>query len=104
MSFMATEVCAVCFDPISVLVQSEFLKWKAEGLPSDTLSMQNGLIIMHTVQTPFFIDPNTTAVDWLKKHLYDISPRLFRSDLLHSGTVDSINQQEPRLVNALELA
>ena len=49
--------------------QSELLKWKAEGLPSDILSMQNGLIIMNASQTPFFIDPNTTATDWLKKHL-----------------------------------
>lgn len=77
MSFMATE--------------SEFLEWKAEGLPSDTLSMQNGLVIMNSKQCPFIIDPNTQATAWLKKHL-------------EGKSLEVVQQQSKNFVTTLELA
>jgi dynein heavy chain 2 len=78
-SFMATE--------------SEFLKWKAEGLPSDSLSMQNGLIIINSVQCPYLIDPNTQATEWLKRHLSH-----------GDKPVEAIMQQDPRFITTIELA
>lgn len=77
MSFMATE--------------SEFLKWKAEGLPSDTLSMQNGLIITNSVQYPFVIDPNSQAVKWLSNHLKE-------------RKLEVVMIQDPKFVTTLELS
>jgi dynein heavy chain 2 len=79
MTFMSTE--------------SEFLKWKSEGLPSDSLSMQNGLVVEHSVQTPFIIDPNTAATKWLKTHLQK-----------EGTSVDAILMQDIRFVTTLELA
>lgn len=57
--------------------ESEQLKWKAEGLPSDALSMENAMVILAPPGTngkrrvPFIIDPATTATQWLKNHLKD---------------------------------
>ena len=56
--------------------ESEQLKWKAEGLPSDALSMENAMVILapsskKSRRVPFIIDPATTATSWLKRHLAD---------------------------------
>ena len=79
MAFMATE--------------STFLTWKAEGLSSDALSMQNGLVISHSQQTPFILDPNGVAVTWLARHLQATGV-----------SVEQVQQHDPKLVHTLELA
>ena len=79
MSFMATE--------------STFLTWKAEGLSSDALSMQNGLVIQHSQQTPFILDPNAVAITWLARHLQATGV-----------SVEQVQQHDPKLVHTLELA
>lgn len=49
--------------------EQEMLTWKKEGLPADTLSMENAIMIMNTIRTPLIIDPATQASDWLKNSL-----------------------------------
>ena len=71
--------------------ESELLKWKAEGLPSDDLSLQNGLIIENSVQIPLIIDPNAQATTYLKTHMAGQS-------------LEVVVQQEQRFVTTLELA
>eukprot|EP00955_Chlamydomonas_euryale_P036484 350448-Chlamydomonas_euryale.AAC.3 len=39
--------------------ESEMLKWKADGLPGDGLSMQNAIIILNSKRTPMVIDPSS---------------------------------------------
>ena len=73
--------------------ESTFLTWKAEGLSSDQLSMQNGLIIKHSQQTPYILDPNGIAVAWLQRHLTALGQ-----------SVEVVMQQDPKLVNTLELS
>lgn len=58
--------------------------------------MQNGLVIEHGVQVPFLIDPNTTAVDWLVKHLSAAGDGKKQAKI--------VTQQDPRLVNQIENA
>lgn len=80
------------FDLLTFLSsESELLKWKAEGLPSDSLSLQNGLIIENSKQCPLIIDPNAQATAWLKTHLKE-------------KNLEVVLQQEPRFVTTLELA
>lgn len=67
------------------------VKWKAEDTPSDRLSMQNGQIILSARQTPFIIDPNTQAAEWLKERVEDQS-------------LEVVLQQDPRFVASLELS
>lgn len=45
------------------------LTWKKEGLPADTLSVENAIMITNTEKTPLIIDPATQASEWLKVNL-----------------------------------
>ena len=71
--------------------ESEQLIWKGEGLPSDDLSMENALVILHSQQTPLLIDPSQRATEWLKVHLKE-------------SRLEVINQQDSNFTTALELA
>ncbi|OMJ79537.1 hypothetical protein SteCoe_20429 [Stentor coeruleus] len=42
-------------------------KWTLYGLPSDKVSIENSLIIHHTLNWPLIIDPQGQASKWLKK-------------------------------------
>ncbi len=39
--------------------ESNILKWKSEGLPGDSLTLENSVMIFETTKTPLLIDPNT---------------------------------------------
>eukprot|EP01029_Cantina_marsupialis_P010152 TRINITY_DN2319_c0_g2_i3.p1 TRINITY_DN2319_c0_g2~~TRINITY_DN2319_c0_g2_i3.p1 ORF type:complete len:2726 (-),score=1059.52 TRINITY_DN2319_c0_g2_i3:6-7787(-) len=50
--------------------ESQLLTWKAEGLPSDQLSMENALVASLTkTRSPFIIDPSSSTLKWLNKFL-----------------------------------
>eukprot|EP00116_Pleurobrachia_bachei_P011585 sb/3471847/ len=71
--------------------ESEQLEWKAEGLPSDDLSVENALIILHGTRVPYLIDPSSRATAWLKEHLKD-------------QRLEVINSNDSGFMTALELA
>ncbi|KAJ9505746.1 hypothetical protein QJQ45_029247, partial [Haematococcus lacustris] len=74
--------------------ESQMLQWKAEGLPADTLSMQNAVVILNSAPlAPLIIDPSTQASEWLAAHLRIDTPSLEVTTL-----------HEPRFANTLELA
>lgn len=39
--------------------EGQMLKWKSEGLPGDSLSLENSVMIFNSSKTPILIDPNT---------------------------------------------
>jgi dynein heavy chain 2 len=39
--------------------ESKLLKWKTEGLPGDSLSLENGITIFSSPKTSLIIDPST---------------------------------------------
>jgi len=45
----------------------EISNWGAEGLPSDDLSVQNGILTTRASRWPLCIDPQMQAVTWIKK-------------------------------------
>ncbi len=44
----------------------EISRWSAEGLPSDELSVQNGILTNFASRYPLCIDPQMQAVNWIK--------------------------------------
>lgn len=45
----------------------EVSQWAGEGLPSDELSVQNGILTTRSSRWPLCIDPQLQAVNWIKK-------------------------------------
>lgn len=73
------------------------LKWKTQGLPADTLSMENAIIIVEGANyAPLIIDPTTQATEWLKKYM--------KEDGGAAGGLEILNQQDPKFNTQLELS
>ena len=45
----------------------EISQWASEGLPSDELSVQNGILTTRSSRWPLCIDPQLQALQWIKK-------------------------------------
>ncbi|CAH8494870.1 unnamed protein product [Schistosoma turkestanicum] len=71
--------------------EPEQLLWSSQGLPSDQLSGENAVTIVHTTMCPFIVDPSSRALHWLKVYLKD-------------QRLEVVNQQSPNFVTTLELA
>jgi dynein heavy chain 2 len=75
--------------------ESVLLKWKAEGLPADSLSQENGLVIANAQsRVPFVIDPAGSATNWLKAYFAKDSTR----------PLESVKAFDSRFVAQVELA
>eukprot|EP00798_Chlamydomonas_sp_ICE-L_P023166 gene23167-30374_t len=79
--------------------ESEMLKWKSEGLPGDSLSMQNAVVILNSTQSPLVIDPSTQASTWLINHIQAKS-----GDSGSSSSIEVTTMHDQRFTNTLELA
>ena len=69
------------------------LTWKKEGLPADSLSIENAIMIVNTKRTPLIIDPATQAIEWLKKNLKKTC-----------DNVEILNHQDVKFNTILELS
>ncbi len=89
-------VCKTKFNYMKVMTtESELLKWKAIGLPSDNLSMENGLVVHNSPdRCPFIIDPANASVAWLEAHL--------STDKVRPLSV--VASQDPRFTSLVEQA
>ena len=87
--------------------ESEQLKWKAEGLPSDSLSMENAMVILAPgprTRAPFIIDPATTATNWLKNHLASAKEEQIGKDGKKRAPLEVVNRADSKFAFQVELA
>ncbi|KAJ1529252.1 hypothetical protein ONE63_006052 [Megalurothrips usitatus] len=61
-------------DPLSMLTDdAQVAAWNNEGLPNDSMSIENATIIMNSARWPLLIDPQLQGIKWIKtrygKHL-----------------------------------
>lgn len=54
------EVVKTLGDPVKIR------NWQLAGLPKDSLSVQNGVIVQYSQRWPLFIDPQGQANKWIK--------------------------------------
>jgi dynein heavy chain len=67
-------------------------QWNYEGLPSDELSIQNGILTTQPTRYPLCIDPQLQAVKWIKKRDKNISSKY------------TTNFNDPDMAKKLEIA
>jgi len=78
------------FDFLRIMsTESELLTWKSQGLSADRLSQENAVMIKNGSMTPFIVDPNSQAIEWLKNYMPQAETAL---------------QQDPKVMSQLELA
>lgn len=65
------------------------MKWRGIGLPYDSLSLENSVIVLNSSKVPLIIDSNSQAIDWFKK----LNPK-----------IEILNQQDPKFTNTLQLS
>jgi dynein heavy chain len=57
-------------DPLMVLASdSDFARWKNEGLAADRASLENGAIITSASRWPLLIDPQLVGVKWIRQRM-----------------------------------
>ncbi|KAM8934084.1 dynein axonemal heavy chain 11-like [Pelodytes ibericus] len=77
-------------NPISMLTDDATIaRWNNEGLPSDTMSIQNGTILTNCERWPLMIDPQLQGIKWIKSRY---GSRLKVIHLGQKGYVDIIEQ------------
>ncbi|GBG33121.1 Dynein heavy chain 5, axonemal [Hondaea fermentalgiana] len=83
-------------NPISFLVDAATVSdWGLDGLPSDPLSVQNGILVTQSSRYPLLVDPQGQALNWLVR-------KETRAERLPSFGVVQMNS--PKLREHLELA
>jgi len=60
-------------DPLFVLAtDSDFAKWKNEGLAADRISLENGAILTQCSRWPLMIDPQLQGIKWIRNRYTDL--------------------------------
>ena len=84
-------------NPLKILTtEAEVAQWNADSLPADTVSTENGSMVMNTSRWPLLIDPQLQGIQWLKSKESDPERNL---QIVRLGQKDLIQKLESALEN-----
>jgi dynein heavy chain len=92
-------------DIIDLLVDNTTIgQWNIEGLPTDELSTQNGILVTKGTRFPLLIDPQTQGKVWIKSR--EEKNKLLVTNLTHKyfrqHVEDCVSQGRPMLIEDVE--
>uniref|UniRef100_A0A7S4MJ94 Dynein heavy chain n=2 Tax=Prymnesium polylepis TaxID=72548 RepID=A0A7S4MJ94_9EUKA len=84
--------------------QSTIADWNQEGLPTDELSIQNGIMVTRSQKWPLMIDPQSQGLSWIKRR--EEANQLCITSLIHKRfrnmLEDSMAFGTPMLIENVE--
>ena len=99
--------------PLDLLCDSATVAgWNTEGLPTDSVSVQNGAIITNCTRWPLMIDPQLQGIKWIKRRHTRVIEVVAAQDEEGKPTetrtetkeMRVVQQTQDRYINFLELA
>ena len=99
--------------PLDLLCDSATVAgWNTEGLPTDSVSIQNGAIITNCTRWPLMIDPQLQGIKWIKKRHLRVVEVVVSQDEEGKATetrtetkeMRVVQQTQDKYINFLELA
>ena len=90
-------------DPLMVLAtDSDFAKWKNEGLAADRASLENGAIIANSQRWSLMIDPQLQGVKWIRQRLAsDLKIVQFNSKGWLQTLLSAVSAGDPVLIESV---
>ena len=65
-------------------------EWNLQGLPSDPLSIENGIMVTRSTRYPLMIDPQSQAIEWIKRREPELEARGFVFTLSNPNLKDHL--------------
>lgn len=81
-------------------------EWNLEGLPTDELSIQNGIMVTRSSRYPLMIDPQSQAISWIRSREPELEEKDCIFKLTHPSLKDALRiplgEGYPVLIESVE--
>ena len=89
-------------DPLAVLAtDSDFARWKNEGLAADRISLENGAIVTQCSRWPLMIDPQLQGVKWIKGRVKSLKTIQLSQKRWMNQILTCVQMGEPILIEGV---